>query len=77
MNMYLGYFATEINENHDKEPIGIILSKEKDEIMIEYAGYKMQSNLFVAKYQTYLPDKKILKEKVREIMDNEKNDLKK
>ena len=72
MNMYLGYFATEINEKHDKEPIGIILSKEKDEIMIEYAGYKMQSNLFVAKYQTYLPDKKLLQEKVREIINEDR-----
>ena len=71
MNMYLGYFATEINEQHDKEPIGIILTQEKDDIMIEYATYKLQSNLFVAKYQTYLPDKSILRQKVREILDDE------
>lgn len=70
--MYLGYFATEINENHDKEPIGIILTKEKDDIMIEYATYNMESNLFVAKYKTYLPENKILKDKLREILDNNK-----
>ena len=61
MNMYLGYFAKEENPADNNPPIGIILSREKDEIMVEYATYEMNSQLFVAKYQLYLPDKEDLK----------------
>ena len=57
MNMYLGYFANEENTEGDNPPIGIILSKDKDELLVEYATYGMNSQLFVSKYQLYLPDK--------------------
>ena len=57
MNMYLGYFANEENTEGDNPPIGIILSKDKDELLVEYATYGMNSQLFVSQYQLYLPDK--------------------
>lgn len=41
MNMYLGYFANEENIEGDNEPIGIILSRHKDELLVEYATYNM------------------------------------
>jgi predicted nuclease of restriction endonuclease-like (RecB) superfamily len=56
MNMYLGYFAIDKNNEGDNPPIGIILAKEKDEVMVQYAMYGNNSNLFVSKYQMYLPD---------------------
>ncbi|OQX97349.1 MAG: hypothetical protein B6I24_09180 [Bacteroidetes bacterium 4572_128] len=71
MNMYLGYFSAEENRKDDNEPIGIVLTKEKEDIMINYARYGMTSNLFVSKYQLYLPDKKKLKQKIQEILDDE------
>jgi len=40
----------------DNPPIGIILAKEKDEVMVQYAMYGNNNNLFVSKYQFYLPD---------------------
>lgn len=55
MNMYMGYFAKEINEENDNPPIGIILSHNKDELLVEYATYGMDTNLFVSKYELYLP----------------------
>ncbi|HEY5463043.1 MAG TPA: PDDEXK nuclease domain-containing protein [Hanamia sp.] len=57
MNMYLGYFANEENTETDNPPIGIILTKNKDELLVEYATYGMNSQLFVSQYQLYLPDK--------------------
>lgn len=57
MNMYLGYFAKEENGEGDNPPIGIILSRHKDELLVEYATYQMNSQLFVQKYQLYLPDR--------------------
>lgn len=56
MNLYLGYFAIDKNNEGDNPPIGIILAKEKDEVMVQYAMYGNNSNLFVSKYQLYLPD---------------------
>ncbi len=57
MNLYLGYFANEENIEGDNPPIGIILSRHKDELLVEYATYQMNSQLFVQKYQLYLPDR--------------------
>ncbi|MDR3000891.1 MAG: PDDEXK nuclease domain-containing protein [Fibromonadaceae bacterium] len=56
MNLYLGYFAIDQNNDGDNPPIGIILAKEKDEVMVQYAMYGNNNNLFVSKYQFYLPD---------------------
>ena len=69
MNMYLGYFATEENMPDDNPPIGIILSKNKDELLVEYATYGMDSNLFVSKYELYLPNRKELEKLVDNILN--------
>lgn len=61
MNLYLGYFANEENGEGDNPPIGIILSRNKDELLVEYATYLMNSQLFVQKYQLYLPDREALR----------------
>lgn len=60
MNLYLNYFKREEME-HDNEPIGIILTKEKDEILVEYALGGLSNALFVSKYKLYLPKKEELK----------------
>lgn len=64
MNMYMGYFAKEENESDDNPPVGIILSHNKDELLVEYATYGMDANLFVSKYELYLPNKDDLKKLV-------------
>nr|WP_315486909.1 PDDEXK nuclease domain-containing protein [uncultured Undibacterium sp.] len=61
MNMYLGYFAAEENTEGDNPPIGIILSRNKDELLVEYATYQMNSQLFVQKHQLYLPEREELR----------------
>jgi predicted nuclease of restriction endonuclease-like (RecB) superfamily len=69
MKLYLGYYEKEINDENDNQPIGIILSEEKDDIMVEYAMLNDTSKLLVSKYQLYLPDKEELTRKVKEILD--------
>lgn len=69
MNMYLGYFATEENMPDDNPPIGIILSHYKDDLLVEYATYGINTNLFVSKYELYLPNKDQLKQIVEKIVD--------
>ncbi len=68
MNMYLNYFKREECVEDDNDPIGIILSAEKDEILVEYALGGLTNKLFVSKYQTYLPDENVLKAKLLEIL---------
>ncbi len=68
MNLYLNYFKAEENVEGDSEPIGIILSAEKDEVMVEYAMGGISNKIFVSKYQLYLPDKKQLQEKIKAVM---------
>lgn len=60
MNPYLNYFKIEENVENDNEPIGIILSTEKDEVLVEYATGGISNKIFVSKYQLYLPNKKQL-----------------
>ncbi len=60
MNMYLGYFETEENTEGDNPPIGIVLAKEKDELLVQYAMHNISSQLFISKYQLYLPNREEL-----------------
>jgi predicted nuclease of restriction endonuclease-like (RecB) superfamily len=69
MNLYLNYFKTEENVEGDNEPIGIILSAEKDEVLVEFATGGISNKIFVSKYQLYLPDKKQLQKKVNAILE--------
>jgi predicted nuclease of restriction endonuclease-like (RecB) superfamily len=62
MNMYLGYFENEENTEGDNPPIGIVLAKEKDDILIKYALHNISSQLFINKYQLYMPDKEELQQ---------------
>ncbi|SHF80743.1 YhcG family protein [Chryseobacterium sp. OV279] len=71
MNLYLNYFKSEENVEDDNEPIGIILSAEKDEVLVEYATGGISNKIFVSKYQLYLPDKKELQNKVQAILEKE------
>lgn len=70
MNMYLGYFENEENTSGDNPPIGIVLAKEKDDLLVKYAMHNISSQLFVSKYQLYLPDKQILQDKLTALLKN-------
>jgi predicted nuclease of restriction endonuclease-like (RecB) superfamily len=67
MNLYMGYFANEENIEGDNPPIGIILTKSKDELLVEYATYQMNSQIFVQKYQLYLPNEEELRRELERV----------
>ncbi len=69
MSMYIGYFKKEEMTEGENPPIGIILSKEKDEILVEYTINGLNKNLFVSEYQLYLPDKKELEDRLNRILN--------
>lgn len=70
MNLYLNYFKKEENVGDDNEPIGIILTAGKDEVLVEFATGGISNKIFVSKYQLYLPDKKQLQQKVKAIIES-------
>jgi predicted nuclease of restriction endonuclease-like (RecB) superfamily len=70
MNMYLGYFENEENTEGDNPPIGIVLAREKDEILVKYAMHNISSQLFVSKYQFFLPNE----EELRKLLEKQLGD---
>jgi predicted nuclease of restriction endonuclease-like (RecB) superfamily len=69
MNLYLNYFKSEENEADDNEPIGIVLGAYKDKLLVEYATQNISNQLFVSKYQLYLPDRKTLERELGRLLD--------
>lgn len=70
MNMYMGYFAEEENVEGDNPPIGIILTRQKNDLLVKYATYGLNSQLFVSKYQLYLPNEQELRQELLRLMDS-------
>ena len=71
MNMYINYFKAEENLEDDNDPVGIILTTNKDEILVDYAMGGITNQMFVSKYQMYLPDKTLLEEHVKDNLDSD------
>lgn len=69
LNTYLNYYKTEVNDENDNPPIGIILCAEKDEITAEYILGGFDNHLFAAKHTTVLPNKEKPIEEVGNIMN--------
>ena len=71
MNMYLNYYKTEINEETDNAPIGIVLSASKDDIEAEYALGGLTNQVFASTYVLCLPDKEQLLKQVEDVLREE------
>ena len=72
--MYLGYFENEENTESDNPPIGIVLAKEKDDLLVQYAMHNLTSQLFVSKYQLYLPNREELQAVIEKQLNNPTED---
>jgi len=69
INMYLNYYATEINDSDDNPPIGIILCTDKDSITAEYALGGLSNNIFASRYVLYMPNKEQLIAQVEAVLE--------
>ena len=72
INMYLNYYKTEVNDDMDNEPIGIILCTDKDSIQAEYALGSLSNKIFASKYTLYIPNREQLEEQVERVLRNYK-----
>lgn len=70
LNMYLNYYATEVNDEGDNPPIGIILCTDKDSLTAEYALGGLSNQIFASKYTLCLPNKEQLIAEVQRMIEH-------
>lgn len=70
LNMYLNYYANEINDEDDNRPIGIILCTDKGNFDVQYALGGLSNNIFASKYVLYMPNKEQLIAEVERVIEN-------
>jgi len=70
LNFYLEALDRDVRKSHENPSIGILLCKGKDSEVVEYALSRSLSPTMVSEYQTQLPDKKVLQQKLHEIFEN-------
>ena len=68
LNMYLNYYAAEVNEPGDNPPIGIILCTDKDNVCAEYALGGLSNNIFASTYTYVIPEKEKLIAQVETVL---------
>jgi predicted nuclease of restriction endonuclease-like (RecB) superfamily len=73
LNFYLEALDRDVRKPHENPSIGILLCKDKDDTVVEYALSRYLSPTMISKYQTQLPDKKTLQRKLNALFDNEKD----
>jgi predicted nuclease of restriction endonuclease-like (RecB) superfamily len=69
LNMYLNYYAAEVNDPDDNPPIGIILCTDKNDVGAEYALGGLSNNIFASRYVLYMPDKEQLVAQVEAVLE--------
>lgn len=74
MNFYLNYYREEMNTEGDTEPIGIVLGAYKDKLVMQYALQNITNQVFVSRYQLYLPEREQLEAEFRRFMDGVETD---
>ena len=73
LNFYLEALDRDVKKPDENPSIGILLCKAKDDAVVEYAMNRYLSPALVAEYQTKLPDKKLLQERVRRLFDKNRD----
>lgn len=68
MQMYVNYYDRYIKQDFENPTIGILLCEEKSDALVELTLPK-DSNIYAAQYSLYLPDKALLQRKLKEWID--------
>lgn len=70
LDFYLEALDRDVKKQNENPSIGILLCKDKDSEVVEYSLNRSLSPTLVSEYNTYLPDKKVLKNKLQELFEN-------
>lgn len=69
LNFYLEALDRDVKKTHENPSIGILLCTDKDSKVVEYALNRSLSSTMVAEYRIQLPDKQLLKKKLKELLE--------
>ncbi|MCP1297971.1 PDDEXK nuclease domain-containing protein [Chryseobacterium sp. S0630] len=69
LNFYLEALDRDVKRQNENPSIGVLLCKDKDSEVVEYALSRSLSPTMVSEYKTQLPDKKVLQQKLHELFD--------
>lgn len=70
LSFYLEALDRDVKKPHENPSIGVLLCRDKDEEVVEYALSRHLSPTMVAQYELQLPDKKLIQAKLHELSEN-------
>lgn len=71
LNFYLEALDRDVKKPHENPSIGVLLCRDKDDEVVEYALSRNLSPALVAEYRLQLPDKKLLQARLHELLPDE------
>lgn len=71
LNFYLEALDRDVKKPFENPSIGVLLCRDKDDEVVEYALSRNLSPALIAEYQLQLPDKKLLQAKLHELLTQE------
>jgi len=74
LNFYLEALDRDVKKTNENPSIGILLCKDKDSEVVEYALSRSLSPTMDSAYKTQLPSKKLLQQKLHELFLNQTNE---
>jgi len=69
LNFYLEALDRDVKKPHENPSIGILLCRDKDDEVVEYALSRNLSPALIAQYQLLLPDKKLIQDKLHQLYE--------
>ena len=70
LNFYLEALDRDVRKPKENPSIGILLCKDKDDTVVEYALSRSLSPTMVAEYQLCLPDRALLQQKLQDMSES-------
>jgi predicted nuclease of restriction endonuclease-like (RecB) superfamily len=70
LNFYLEALDRDVKKPQENPSIGVLLCRDKDDEVVEYALSRNLSPALIAQYQLQLPDKQLLQAKIHELFAN-------
>ena len=70
IQMYVNYYDREMKLEDENNTIGLILCKEKSDLLVKYTLPESNSQIFASRYETVLPSKKELEKLLEEKKEN-------
>ena len=69
LSFYVEALDRDVKKPHERPSIGVLLCASKDDEVVEYALARTASPTLVAEYQTMLPPRAVLRQKLRELYE--------